>query len=625
MVSQSTLENSIKAFNEAYRNGEPQISDADYDKLIDDLKQNYPDSKLLRNGVIGIKKISRKEKLPLPMYSLDKCKSVEEIKKWLKSNNVSDKEYLVITPKYDGISLLNEELEGKCWTRGDGEYGQRSDRHLACTNSSGYTRQLTTFGEAIMSKKNFQQYKGEFANPRNMVAGLFNRDIAGEALKHVDYIRYGVDREDMNKLAQLVLLNDINNVSVPFIQTNLLGLTESKLDELFNQWSEDYQIDGLVIDINDSDLRRNLGREENMNPKYARAYKNPKWSQSAIVKVTGVEWQVSKQGKLKPVIQIEPTELAGVTISNVTGYNAKYVFDNYIAPDSFIEIIRSGDVIPKHLRTVNYSEREFEIMKDSIDVCPCCSTLLEWDETETELLCKNPNCKDKKIMKLVHFFSTLEIEEFGEPSIKRFYEAEFDTADKILRMDSTDMVTISGFGVSSSSKLLKQFEQLREVGKPFAQIIDAYDVMQGKLGEKTIQLIFDNIDEDSIFQPEHIDRDSLIKIKGVAEVTATIFKNGMIDFWDLEGFREPQRTYLQTPKIEATSSKYEGMKICFTGCRPSKEQEQGIKLGGGEIVSGVSSKTTHLIVKNKGDKESSKSKKALSLGVKIISIQEFLK
>ena len=524
MTEQENLELQIRTYDANYRAGTPICTDAAYDKLVEELVQKFPDSELLKKGVVEQKqKESRKQPLPIPMFSLNKVKSLEEIKQWLKSNNVSDDELLIITPKYDGISLVVNESEDKAWTRGDGEVGQTSDDHFMKMNDKHCGLDLFSFGEAIMSKSNFQKYKDKFANARNMVAGLFNRDIAGAELNDVDYIRYGCDREKWSKLNQLSQLNSFNEVSVKYAMFKIDELNEEVLNDLYKVWSEDYNIDGLVIDINSAELRNKLGREENMNPKYARAYKNPEWSGSAEVRVTGITWQVSKQGKLKPVINIEPTEVSGVIIENVTGYNAAYIIDNNISEGSVIKIIRSGDVIPKHIETLFYFQEGIENLCDEVATCPCCSQQTKWDETMTELICTNPDCQDKQIAKLVHFFSTLEIEDFGEPSIRTFYLSGYKTTEAILNMKQIDIINIEGFGVKSSVKLLSQFGKLKSEGVPVAKFVHALDLTEGKLGEKTVQLILDNIHEELIHR--EISTEDLIKIDGVAEVTAKLFLN----------------------------------------------------------------------------------------------------
>jgi DNA ligase (NAD+) len=625
------LEKEIINWEKAYREGKPLVSDKLFDEALETLKELRPDSFIFKEGILKqSQQVSRKEKLPIPMYSLNKVKSLDEVRKWLKSNNISEDELLVITPKYDGISLLVDEyslLINGCWTRGDGEYGQASTAHFTKIgqyirfDSDNVGKNLISFGEAIMSNKNFEKYKDKFANPRNMVAGLFNRDEVAKELIDVDYIRYGSNKENLDKRDQLIELNKINKVIVTFYILKFKDVTEEFLNEIYKVWSQDYKIDGLVIDINDAFLRKNLGREENFNPKYARAYKNPEWSSGAEVKVLGITWQVSKQGKLKPVINIEPTEVGGVIIENVTGYNASYVFDNNIAEGSFIEIIRSGDVIPKHIKTLSYISDNVEKLIDDSIVCPCCNEQVKWDETFTELVCVNPVCKDKEISKLVHFFQVLEIEEFGEPSIRKIYESGFKTIENILSLDSNKITLIEGFGEKSANKLLKQFKNLKDIGVPLAKLLHALDVFEGVIGEKICQKIFDeSIDYNNL--------DEILKVEGVAERTADVFLKGLkiyIDFNKILGSSIKIKN-ISSPKILPIGNKYKGLNFCFTGCRPTKELEEEINKEGGSIISGVSKNTTHLVVKDLSDKtlSSNKAIKAKELNIVILTLNQIV-
>lgn len=623
MTEQENLELQIRTYDSNYRAGTPICTDEVYDKLVEELAEKFPDSTLLKKGVIEQKqKESRKQKLPIYMGSLNKCKSIEEIRQWLKSNNIPEDELLVITPKYDGISLVVSEESGACWTRGDGEEGQISDKHFGYTNSKVLGEDFYSFGEAIMSKKNFDKHKEKYANARNMVAGLFNRDEPVEELRDVDYIRYGSDQDNLDKVEQLNALNELNSIDVPYYCVHIENIGEKMMNLIYKEWSKDYQIDGLVIDINSSTLRQELGREENMNPKYARAYKNPDWSGTAEVRVTGITWQVSKQGKLKPVINIEPTEVSGITIENVTGYNAAYIADNNIAEDSIIKIVRSGDVIPKHIETLSYNKDKVQELFDEVSLCSCCGEQTRWDETMTELICTNPECEEKQIAKLVHFFSTMEVEDFGEPSIKSFFLAGFKTLEAILNMSQMDIIKIDGFGSKTSIKLLSQFNKIKK-GVPFAKLLHALDLFDGKIGEKTIQLIFDNVEWKDIKNIE-----KLIEIDGIATIMANVFLEGMNRWWN-SGFelnhKMPIVKYIKTPQVQVTEDTYKDMKVCFTGCRPTKEQLDNLIKGGGIMVSGVSKNTTHLVVKNMSDTvlSSSKSKKAKQLGVEIVEIKKF--
>lgn len=643
------LEQLIKSANEAYRSGEPVMDDKEYDILVEQLTDIDPENELVKKSVLEEQPISRKKKLPIPMYSLNKKKSIQEIQDWVKSKGIPNDAVLVITPKYDGISLCVDEYKTLAFTRGDGEYGQQSTHHYRKMNGSGNYTDSITFGEAIISKKNWEKYfKGQinpqtkkpYSNARNTVAGLLGRDIVVDDLKHVDYVRYGLGSNEggLNKVNQLQLLSpneEMPNVVYETILVSDLSNPKSLkivLDDLYKEWSEFYQIDGLVIDVNDPSLRKQLGREENMNPAYSIAYKNPDWSGSVEVTVDRIAWEISKNGKLKPVIEIEPVEFGGVTISNVTGYNAKYIIDNNICPEAVIEITRSGDVIPKHLKTILYSEGLFEELMDCMVVCPCCFEPVKWDESFTELVCTNPECEEMRVNKIVHFFSTVGVEEFGKPSIKSLYDYGFNSVEKILSMEEKDFENIPGWGKKSTKIVLNEFKKL-EGNIPFARLLHALDLFEGKIGEKTCQSILDNSVEDitmflSLDCPDNLPDWGVIEklklIDGVSDITAECFCLGMINFNSKTSFGFDWTTYasyFESPKKEVTSSKYEGFSVCMSGFR-DKEMEERIQQGGGKIASGVSKTTTHLILKDLSS-TSSKTEKAKKEGVKILSIDQF--
>lgn len=160
-MSYSTLEQDIIEYNYQYRDGNPIISDQLYDFLIERLKIEQPDSELLKSSVLEVAKENRKEKLPIPMYSLEKDKSVEEFQKHLSSNDLSNETECVISGKLDGISLVVDERNNKqAWTRGDGEVGQESTMHFDKMNRIDHNDQrfVYSYGEAILSKANWMKH-----------------------------------------------------------------------------------------------------------------------------------------------------------------------------------------------------------------------------------------------------------------------------------------------------------------------------------------------------------------------------------------------------------------------------------------------------------------------------------
>lgn len=658
MTPQENLELQIKTYDANYRAGTPLCSDTTFDLLVEELKSKYPNSELLKNGVIRQEVVTRKQKLPIPMYSLNKCKTVEEVKKWLRNIGGADEnDWFILTPKFDGISLVVDESNLNAWTRGDGEFGQNSSTHLSKMKVRDRNDQLDndinsfSYGEAIMSKKNFEKYKDRYANPRNLVAGLFGRDEASDELKDVSYIRYGLSSvESLPKAQQLLLCWSYSlDHQCIFKKITVRDITTEFLDATYKEWSEIYHIDGLVIDVDCERWRKELGREENNNPKYARAIKLQQWTENVDVPIVGHTLNISKQGKLKGTITIPPTEIGGVEVTNVTFYNAKFLADFCLNVGRNVTVKRSGDVIPKIVAVegiaipqkedfVNQSEFELALgaAKESVlkkvglnevrkshaitSVCPSCGNPMVWDETYTERICTNPDCEEMKISKLVHFFTTLEIEEFGEPSIRRFYEAGFKTIRDIIWMTPDEMMSIDGFGLSSATKIRNQFDKLIKDGVPLARLLHASDVFEGKIGEKTAQLILDNISSEKLpYIASQITIAELAEIEGVGETTAQIFLIGYRRFLSNQNSGVFIAT-IQSKKVEVTGNKYAGMKICFSGVRPSKEKEQEILSQGGEIVNGVSNKTTHLVVKDLSS-TSSKTVKARQLGIEILTMQ----
>jgi DNA ligase (NAD+) len=189
----------IKA-NDAYRLGNPIMSDKEYDLLVDELSLLSTDDELLSKVGHSVSDEPRKVKLPIEMASMNKIKSIDDINDWCRLKNISKSELIIITPKFDGLSLCVNETTSEAFTRGDGTFGQKSDLHYSLIQNHLYDMNNNpldipfsyTYGEVMMSKKTFtEKYSSEFANPRNLVAGLLNSKEATKALKDCEYIKYG--------------------------------------------------------------------------------------------------------------------------------------------------------------------------------------------------------------------------------------------------------------------------------------------------------------------------------------------------------------------------------------------------------------------------------------------------
>ena len=632
----SELREQIKAYNDAYRKGQPIISDAEYDSLIEKLKEVSPNDELFEKGVIEDAN-ERMEILPLLMYSLDKVKSIKALRGWLEKVYKAGARNIVITPKYDGISLLADEFENKAWTRGDGVEGQRCSLHYKVMNNGrgdDAKKIEYTWGEAIIRKSIFTELQEDkdfsYKNARNMVAGLFNSSEGynSKYMPYVRFVRYGCEIPE-NKSVQLDFLAKYfyNVTPYEFILIEILldepdNELEKLFDELHDKWCDAYKIDGLVLDVNEYEIREKMGRLPNLNPAYTIAYKRDTWCDAYITTVKHIEWGVSKDGVLNPVIVCEPVQMEGVTVSRVTGYNAAYIIENHICSGAIIEITRSGDVIPKHLKTIAYNRDGYVKEMENLALCPSCGCGVKWGDNHVNLICTNPCCKERNISEIVYFWRTLGCEGFDEPIIRKLYENGCRELKNFYIFGTKNFYS-RVLGSKKGEAVLNEIMRIRGVGLPLAKVMTAYNIFNGKLAEKTCQYILDNLPDEKILDIEFgaykvvdLTVEQLTSISGIGETTAIIFLNGLRNFINRMGIKV---SYVRTPQVKLEEG-VEKLYVCMTGFR-DKALEKAFTDKGHEIVAGVTKKCNLLVVKDKNS-TSSKMQKAQKEGIRIVTIQE---
>lgn len=615
---QIELQYRITEANLAYRKGNAIMEDSEYDALVDEYVEMFGEDEFISQVGYNDESDDRMEDLPITMGSMNKLKTVEEYEKWLKTKNIPKSTLLVLTPKLDGLSLCTDEEDKDAWTRGNGVQGQKSREHYKMIGPSAGKTSGFFFGEVIMKRSLFElKYSDDFANPRNMVSGLMNHKTPQPALSDCDYIRYGVEMHDGTKLTkrqQLDLCNKINKVAIPYITCLASDITIDMITELFEKWSKDYEIDGIIIDINDVELREKLGRETSRpNPAYARAFKG-NFEQVMETTVNNIVYQVSKNGKLAPVGQVEPVSCDGATVSNVTLYNAKTVVELGIAPGARIKIKRSGMVIPKVVEVLTPMDAELPTH------CPECGKKLVWNETDVDLMCVNPECPATSIKKLYAFFKIIDADNFSEGTIDAFVAAGYDSIKKILAMDVSDMVELDRIGERKAEKIYEGIHSKLE-GITLSTLQHASGFFQG-LGSKKLALVEKALQEFDFINHSKTPLYELQKIDGFSNKSAQMYMNGIHLFneWvkDLPcTIAEP----IEEPVV--TGSKFAGQVVVFTGYR-NVEAEKQIVAEGGEIGNKVNKKTTLLVMKKKGS-GSSKEQNAISMGIKIVDKDEFEK
>lgn len=612
------LRSQLTAFNEAYRMGNALIPDALYDSLSDELLLLSPEDEFFNKVGITISDDDpRKQRLPIPMASMNKVKLMEDIFKWLRLKHIPLHTMMVLTPKLDGLSFCVEENIAGAWTRGDGEYGQRSDEHLKAIIkgktltpfSANPFKDMITFGEVLMRRDVFaQKWAEELKNPRNTVAGALNNKLPTPILSDLDFIRYGlVDKRDnspfQTKSEQLAYLNTYQPFPVPYLLKPAGELSETLLKDLFAQWNTHYELDGIIIEVDSLQLQKEIGRETSSNnPAYARAYKG-NFEEVSQTSQSDTTWNVSKQGLLKPIVQIEPIRLDGVTVSNITANNARYFQDMGLGKGAILKVKRSGMVIPLIVEVVQPAD-----VQTLPCLCPSCKSEVVWNENKIELMCLNPECPAQALQRMVAFFSTLGIDNVGEGVCEQFYGAGFDTIHKVVNMTRSQMEALDRFG-KRKAEIVHTSIHSKLKGVSLSKLQHATGFFKG-LGSKKLLLL------------EHFEQkptvEEITAISGFSRISAAAYISAYDKFFDF--ISTLPLTIEKTIKAQPTSSQLQGSSFCFTGVRRA-DLEKTITDKGGKVASGVSSNLTYLVMKSTGS-GSSKETKALSMGVKILTVEE---
>lgn len=558
------------------------------------------------------------QKLPIIMASMVKIKNIDEYNKWLKSKEIPGDTLMICTPKFDGASFCVDENNYDAWTRGDGVEGQYSPEHYQMVkhrnerNNSPF--EFHSYGEIIMPVQTFIDGKFlkddgiPFKNPRNLVAGKLNDKKANHLLKHCYYIRYGLTspKLKLDKNNQLELLNTLNATPVHYKAVKASEITEKYLQDLFREWKGEFEIDGIIVEVNDNNLREDLGREtgEKKNPAYARAFKGEGFEDQENTEVLSVNCEVSKQGYLKPTIAIKPVLLNGAVVSNPTGNNYKFIVENQLGEGAIVTVIRSGMVIPKIIKVIKPGKVVLPTH------CPVCKSEVEWNETKVELVCSNDECTAQRLRKIIAFFEIIGVDNMGEGVCEQLYDAGYDTVEKILKMSKDDMKELDRFGDRKSDIVYNNIQNaINDIS--LSKLQHATGCFKS-LGSKKLELL--------TWADENTTIDEIIKVDGFSDVLA---KNYLIGIKKFNKFvaNLPVKIKKTADKPLVLSEKCKGWNVVFTGFT-NADLENKIIAHSGVIGSGVSKKTTHLVMKEKGS-GSSKEKKAEELGVTIMEGAEF--
>ena len=630
----------------------PEISDAEFDKLMQQLKQIEsehpdlvtPDSPTQR---VGGKPREGFVKVPhsSPMLSLDNTYNEEELRDWERRvhelSGRSDVDY-VCELKLDGMSLALVYEDGKLArgvTRGDGSVGEDVTLNIRTVRSiplvipseklkkAGIPADFEVRGELLMPTASFKKINDErerdglptFANPRNFTAGTVRQlDSNITAQRRLDYFPYLLLRNGRTYFDRhWKTLNALDAAGFKVNQNRKLVSSMDEVWEFIQQWeakrdSLPYEIDGIVIKVDRTSLQDELGFTGKA-PRWAIAYKYA--ARGGTTKLENVRWQVGRTGKLTPVAELVPVSIGGTTVRNATLHNMDEIQRLGVKIGDWVRVERGGDVIPKVVEV----DQDHPRGKDDIDVpdkCPVCGTRVMRTEGEVDYRCVNANCPAKLLGTILHFASrgVMNIDGMGDALVTQLTERGLvkNVAD-IYKLTKENLLSLERMGEKSAQNILDEIEGSKKL--PLERVI--YGLGIRFVGERTAQFLAEHFGSMEALQQARVE-----ELQNVDEVGPRIAES-IAEFFSIpanrklvERLREAKLTLTGEKKQRGT--KLTGKTFVLTGTLPRFTRDEAKKMiedAGGKVTGSVSKKTDYVVA---GSDAGSKLDKARELGVAVI-------
>ena len=659
---------------------DPLISDFEYDrlyKLLEKFEKENPsvvtiDSPTQRVGIGLIKDLSAgqagfpKTQHLVPMLSLENSYNADDLQAWDRKarelSGLDEVEYCA-EPKFDGasISLIYEnDLLLRGITRGDGETGdditpnikQIKSVPLSAAFSNYGIQQIEIRGEVLLNKNNFAKYNNALieeglpplANPRNAAAGSLrikdSKEVSRRNLEaflyHVSYTapplpegeivypsnlnQFPATHSDMllmlwnlgfrSPVKEMKVLKGIEGI-IEFVKN-----FEAKRDDL------PYEIDGMVIKVNDLALQEKLGMTSH-HPRWAIAYKFK--ARQATSKLLGVEYQVGRTGAVTPVAKIAAVAVGGVTVTSISIHNEDYISQKDLRIGDAILIERSGDVIPQIVKSLIELRSGDEAYIKFPTHCPVCEDQLFKPEGEAVWRCVNINCKAQVVERIIHFVSkdAMDIRSFGEANVRKFYELGFlKDVPGIYSLDWDKLKSLDGLGAKSIENLQSAIEASKL--QPLHRLIFGLGIRYvGETTAKTLAQTVSKIFDLANYSLQELQQLNDVGVK-VAGSIFSFFKNA--DNIHILHQLQQLGVQMEAGKTATQQGNLNGQTFLFTGTLTQlkrSDAEDMVEKNGGKILGGVSSKLNFLIV---GGDAGSKLEKAKNIpAIKILSEEDFIK
>ncbi len=649
-----------------YVKDNPSLADQEYDQLYARLKKVEQEHPELITPDSPTQRVARglTKEFPtvdhwVPMLSLDNSYNAGDLREWDK--RIHDKlgstavEYCV-EPKFDGagISLIYEKnLLTRGATRGDGVQGEDITANIRQIRSIPLSARLSDLnieqmeirGEALINKKAFagfneQRAKNDLpplANPRNAASGSLRMVDPGEVKKrnlevflyHVSYLELKEGKEKPEPLkSQYGILKALSNLGfrTPVERMEVFTAIEEVIDycKTFEAKRDElpYEVDGLVIKVNNFDLQDALGMTSH-HPRWAMAYKFK--ARQASSRLRRVEFQVGRTGTITPVAKIDPVPLAGVTISSVSLFNEDVVREKDVRIGDTVLVERAGDVIPyivKPLTDLRDGTEEKIVFPEN---CPVCGDTLERAKGESAWRCVNINCEAQVVERLIHFGSkdAMDIRNLGEANVRRFYELGLlKSLPGIYKLDFDKIGQLEGFGKKSIDNLQRAIEKSKR--QPLHRLIYALGIRY--VGETTAKTLAQAIER--LIDLKEMKEEKLLALEDIGPKVASAIQQFFDNEDNIQILEELARLGVNMEQKKSDNSglgELTGLTFLFTGTLSIKRSDakELVEAHGGKVVSGVSNKLNYLVA---GEAAGSKLDKAKRMNnVRIIDEDTFLK
>jgi DNA ligase (NAD+) len=618
------LEKLILHHKELYYRGKAEISDESYDKLEAELKKADPENPVLK--LIGHLEIDSNVKVAhqKKMLSLEKTYDHDDLVKW-----VGHEEVLSVF-KIDGSSCSLIYKDGHLQmakTRGDGQFGENITKkamYIADIPKAISTKEeIEVRGEIFCIEENFFQLSSEMeslglekpSSQRNIVAGLLGRKENIHLSSYLSFKAFDlITSERFKKEDEKITALKKQGFKTPDVEihSGLKDIEKRIQDAKEFMGKGDYLIDGLVFVYNSLAVHEELG-ETSHHPRYKLAFKFS--GETKVTEINKIEWGVSRNGILTPVAHVKPVELSGAMISRVTLHNFGLVKNFELKSGDKIEIIRSGEVIPKFLGIVEKSNSPFTYPVE----CPSCQQKLKVQDIW--LYCENEKCPAKIKEEILNYIHKAGIDDLSDKRLDEMIEKGLvKSISDLYKISIQDLLTLDKVKEKLATKIFENIQKTKE--QELTQFIAAIGI-EGVSGAKSEKIISQG--HNTIEKVMNLTKDQLEAIEGFAEKSAQSIVDSVKIKKPLINELIKIGLNLKSETLNFGEGPLLGMKFCITGelSQPRSVIEKKIKMSGGLLVSSVSKNTNYLLT-NEKESTSSKFLKAKELGIKIISEEELL-